>query len=314
MKISIRAFRHSTRVSELCTQEARGVIHSVFNHAINILVQNELYSILALENGYFPNAIIVKPSKRGGFKNFGIEPNLPVKFNQHCLILGNQLQIDFENSTIFSDKIDFSAEILDAVEIQNNLKVAVAEGEIQARKEGLGVFWEYIAQILSDNPVDITNLPDFQKKALYLQISLIRGLRRRNLELVNTTSSELSGLGIGLTPSGDDLLTGLVAAFRIFGSKTINSSFYSQITDLILMSSTGKTNAIAHQILLSATRQEVMSELASYISAIVSTQTVPLKTATRLLFSYGHSSGTEMGLGAFIGITLVNETRSLLLV
>lgn len=314
MKILLKACRHSTRVSELCTHAAHGVIHSVFNHAINIFVQNELYSILAIENGNFPNAIIVIPSQTDGFKNFGLESNLPAKFNQHCVILGNQFQVDFGNSRIYSDKMDIPTEILDVTDLKKNLVVAAAEGEIQAKKEGLGIFWEFITQILSGNPIDTTNLPVFQTKAYDLLVNLIRGLRVRNSKLVETTTSELSGLGIGLTPSGDDLLTGLVAAFRILGSKTINSNYYSQIADLILMSSTGKTNAIAYQMLLSATRQEFMSDLASYISALVSTQPVSIKIATRLLFSYGHTSGAEMGLGAFIGITLINETRAPLLV
>lgn len=314
MKILLKACRHSRRVSGLCTYGAHGVIHSVFNHAINILVQNELYSILDIENGDFPNTIIVKPSKRGGFQNIGIEPNLPVGFSQQCLILGNQLQIDFENSMIYSEKMDISAEILDITEIKKNLEVAAAEGNIQAKNQGLGIFWKFITQILYDKSEDISNFPVLQKKAHGLLKYLIRGIRDRNIGLVKSTTSELSGLGIGLTPSGDDLLTGLVAAFKILGSKTNNSSYYSQIADLVLMSSTGKTNAIAYQMLLSATRQEIMSGLANYISALVSTEPFPIKTATHQLFSYGHSSGSELGLGAFIGITLVNEARTNLLV
>lgn len=310
METTIKACRHSTRVGELCTHGAHGVIHSVFRRVINILVQNELYSISAIENGDFPNAIIVKPSQISSFLDLGLETTLVARFTKHCVVIGNQLQIDIENSTMYSDKKEISVDILDVFDIQKNLEVAIAEGKLQSINEGLGFFWEFIKEILSGDPLDITDLTAFQKKALHLITNLIHGLRGRNLELIKSTACELSGLGIGLTPSGDDLLTGLIAAFRMLGSRTMISNYYSQIVDLILMSSTGKTNAVAYQMLLSATRQEIMSGLANYISALVSTEPFPIKTTTRQLFSYGHSSGSELGLGALIGITLVNEART----
>lgn len=314
MQISIKATRHSTKINQLCRQRAYGVTHSVFDHAHNLIIQNELFSVLVIEKGNFPNAIIIKPSQINSLLSLSLKPNLCVRFNKTCVILSDRLHIDLSSSMIYADQKIIPNEILSILDIQKNLCIATTEGDIQAKKEGLGVFWKVITPLLSDTPVDTNNFLAFQKKSHSLLIGLVHGLRERNFDLIRSAISELSGLGIGLTPSGDDLLTGLVAAFTLFGSKTIHRDYYSNIADLILISSKGKTNTIAYQMLLSATRQEITSELANYITSIAAAKTIPIGAATRLLFSYGHSSGAEMGLGAYLGIALVNEARTLQLV
>lgn len=318
MKISLQASSYSSNTGDLCREGAIGLLHSVFNHALNILVRQELFSVLAIEKAEFPNSILVNPSLIEGFTNLSLTTNLITKFDKEYVIIGEKLLIYLKESTTYSDKKEVSSDILDKIYLQNNIDMAVAAGIRIANKEGLGIFWKSIQRILMDIPSETDGFSIFQKKA-YLRIcDLVHGLRHRNLDLVKKAVSDLSGFGIGLTPSGDDFLTGLISAFNLFGSKTVQGQYFSEIVEVILDYSRGNTNLISFQQLLSASRFEITSGLANYISAIVSggtnkTQSL-IEENSQLLFLYGHSSGTEMGLGAVVGISLINEARASLTV
>jgi hypothetical protein len=110
---------------------------------------------------------------------------------------------------------------------------------------------------------------------------------------------ELSGLGPGLTPAGDDLLAGLALGLRAALAclpgplaSALDSAVEGRTTDLAIArvrhAVAGRADEAVHDLLM----------------ALMSGTGDGLDEATRAAVDYGHSSGADTLVGLFAGLAL----------
>ena len=117
------------------------------------------------------------------------------------------------------------------------------------------------------------------------------------------TSRQLIGLGPGLTPSGDDVLAGLItslhATCRAHGRLP---SYNLQALTRIATEGKGKTTLISYEMLRHAARGHMTEAAESVIAGVL--QGEDCRTALALMAQYGATSGLDQLIGILLGIQL----------
>jgi hypothetical protein len=121
---------------------------------------------------------------------------------------------------------------------------------------------------------------------------------------VSEASYRLIGLGPGLTPSGDDILAGVMAAGFYFGLayRSLRSEV-KRINSSIISNAPGRTTTYSQILLSDANRGEVARPLGRLLQGILCGVEVALLTSlTRQVMALGESSGKETLVGVVTGL------------
>jgi hypothetical protein len=106
----------------------------------------------------------------------------------------------------------------------------------------------------------------------------------------------LLGLGHGATPSGDDILVGMLAVVHRFEGSGLMGSDPMGLSARAV--DRGQTTAVAAEMLYHATRGSFPEPLASFTRALGDPEHVPLVHRLADLYSLGSRSGRDMAHGA----------------
>lgn len=111
----------------------------------------------------------------------------------------------------------------------------------------------------------------------------------------------LVGLGPGLTPAGDDVLAGMLAALRLLpGAVSAPASAAVQtLRAAVTARAPSATTALSAALLRHATRGEVATPVARLVRALTGDGDVA--PATHALSAVGHTSGRELAAGVALG-------------
>jgi len=109
----------------------------------------------------------------------------------------------------------------------------------------------------------------------------------------------LKGLGVGLTPSGDDFLIGILLGIHLKTISTRQTDLSrDKILKLILENSLGK-NELSNWFLKTAFRGLVSSKMKIFISALSQGSMQDLREAFEIQARIGHSSGVDQLVGLY---------------
>jgi len=108
---------------------------------------------------------------------------------------------------------------------------------------------------------------------------------------------ELIGLGVGLTPSGDDYLVGLLAGFAALGDPV-----GIELGDAVAEHASVRTTAIGASALAHASRGAFAERLHDVLVALAGGRFADLATSIDRSTAYGATSGSDTLVGLFEGI------------
>lgn len=115
---------------------------------------------------------------------------------------------------------------------------------------------------------------------------------------------ELLGLGPGLTPSGDDLLSAVLVTLHAIGSEKFANRLWSALKDHL-----DRTNEISAAHLLSAARGTGGARLHSLLNAVLSGSAADITTAVAALAADEHTSNWDGLAGAAITLHAIFGAR-----
>lgn len=112
------------------------------------------------------------------------------------------------------------------------------------------------------------------------------------------------GAGVGLTPSGDDYLTGILIANSLYGFASFK--FIEEVKKYL---EEGYTTDIGKNQLLCAIEGLFGSSWIGFLKAFVETDELEMKTNFYKILSYGHTSGSDMFAGFCMGLNIVENFK-----
>ncbi|SDH35606.1 Protein of unknown function [Sinosporangium album] len=135
---------------------------------------------------------------------------------------------------------------------------------------------------------------------------LADGCASESLVDVVTAAERLVGLGPGLTPSGDDILAGVLVALRHLGTSA-GVPRAVRLADWLAAAVTydarTRTTPISATLLHCAARGEAAPEVTAALRGMAGRH--PLEPALQGLLSLGHTSGADLARGLHIGLDAV---------
>ncbi|WP_433431079.1 DUF2877 domain-containing protein [Nonomuraea sp. CA-141351] len=121
-----------------------------------------------------------------------------------------------------------------------------------------------------------------------------------------TAAEQLVGLGPGLTPSGDDVLAGLLVTLRHLGAAAGAERavwLADWLAATVTFDARTRTTPISATLLHCAARGEASPEVTAVLRGIAGGQS--LEPALRHLRRLGHTSGADLAQGIAIGVAAV---------
>ncbi|RAY13237.1 hypothetical protein DPM19_21145 [Actinomadura craniellae] len=116
-------------------------------------------------------------------------------------------------------------------------------------------------------------------------------------------AERIVGLGPGLTPSGDDVLAGLLVSLRLVGSAVGEGGTAVWLADWLGAAVTAhadtRTTSLAATLLHCAARGQAGAEVAAVLRAVAGHE--PMEPAVRRLLAAGHTSGADLAWGLLAG-------------
>jgi hypothetical protein len=135
--------------------------------------------------------------------------------------------------------------------------------------------------------------------------SAIISLNERAL-LQNT--QKILGYGRGLTPSGDDFLSGLLFTLNRAGSDCIPAAWLADIQEQILEQARTRTNSVSRSLLYCAAQGSADSRVQELVDALINKETAFSNQALPLA-RWGNSSGLDLFVGIAIAFQSMQERR-----
>ncbi|TDC03215.1 DUF2877 domain-containing protein [Nonomuraea longispora] len=118
-----------------------------------------------------------------------------------------------------------------------------------------------------------------------------------------TAAEQLMGLGPGLTPSGDDVLAGLLVTLRRLGAAAgVERAVWlaGWLGATVTFDARSRTTPLSATLLHCAAAGAASPEVTGVLRGLAGTQ--PLEPALRRLHRLGHTSGSDLAQGVAIGV------------
>ncbi|MGY0411664.1 DUF2877 domain-containing protein [Staphylococcus xylosus] len=251
---------------EILGQQQTSYVHSIFEKGFNIVNDDQkLIFIGSDENGTFPFGVTVDhQTKKQLLENIAV--NQPIKITANAIFITDNCQLVWRNQEVHASK----------VELNSN-----------------SFLWPMLHENITTYDFSEYNKGDFS----YLKMqSIMETLKQEDDKTVKSSLRYLIGRGQGLTPSGDDILTGML--FVHFMKPFIFDKNLEIIQELIQEQLT--------TIVATAFLDSALKELFS--SKILVLQHQPTVYHMNQLLEIGSSSGKDTLYGIFIATTLRSGT------
>lgn len=262
-----------------------GKIHSIFDKVVNILSEeNILYTI---SNNTTDNApYTLKVDYDESFNDI-TNQNEKVLKNDNQILIGKTV-IDLSTVNIWNMKdnkiIKFSHDI-----VKKNIKFFNMLIETMGKDGGCKYY--YLKHFLNKD-----------YKASLIERELAKRIEHfyKNLnedKISKEDITRLIGLGMGLTPSGDDFLTGFLATINLFES---NEHLFNQIKNYISLPLKSTTD-ISSAMIKAALEGKYREYVNQFIYSFLEDDKEKFLKAFKNLLKIGSSSGTDMSVGIVLG-------------
>lgn len=115
------------------------------------------------------------------------------------------------------------------------------------------------------------------------------------------------GRGPGLTPSGDDIVVGMIAAMA--SVRAVNAVPLAEMGDELEAAVRGRTTDVSAEYLYYACRSMAIGALCDLLSALGRSDPVGVRLAVDRLRRYGHTSGMDHLLGLIAALRYLDSGR-----
>lgn len=258
-------------------------IHSVYNKTINLLINNEIFALLP-NNGYLSPVSLITNLTPLEFQQLNFQQKQIYQIqlnNQNCVIFPSKLTA-LSNPNF--QLLQYYAEIAEKVLRQSTTTGLCLLLKNQSEDLILSATNRYLSQ--------------FQA---YYQAQDIKSAFNILLKLI--------GLGIGLTPSGDDFLCGFISVFHRLN--LTGTEFFQVLQEQIRLH-LRNTNPISARFLGCALENHFSKSIIEFFQ--LSPTTPPdIPQLVRIFENIGHSSGMDTLFGIYYACRLFLETKEQIL-
>ncbi|MYT74874.1 MULTISPECIES: DUF2877 domain-containing protein [unclassified Streptomyces] len=280
----------------LCATTGEGRIHSVFTRVVNLLTPDGLLVTLAArDGGDAPRTLVVDTPD---WTATALTAGRPVTFAPGNILLApgpRPLRVTSADARSWRPKAPSLTGFAPGT-------LARVSAQLDALNQEFGPRGGMLGPVPGAGPLELAVARALDAGRATLLTALRHGegdaaIRRGVLALL--------GLGPGLTPAGDDFLTGLTFVAALPGAAPTG---LVPAVRAVLAEHRGRTTDVSHATLTEATRARVRAELIHVLRQSAEEDRPPHAPVRRLL-AIGHTSGSDTLSGLVAGLHLEEELR-----
>jgi hypothetical protein len=281
-----------------------GWIHSVFHNALYILTGDwRLIGVVGPRSYNMPINLKVWLPKGLAIGDLGLSQGIPVRRSGDLLMIGGDLSVDLRGVRIWKP-VRKPLEVLDEAGLSRSIKEVEDAASERASAEGFGPLISHREGLIANDLGGIPSDGPMISKAARGIASLFKAVKERDPIGIDRSVTGLVGLGPGLTPSGDDFLTGFLASL-VFGARGFPHRFSFPIGSLrgSVLRARASTTLVSREFLLHAVEGEVAEPVNDLIAALFD-GSPQLRPLTHEVVDMGETSGCDIALGVIVGASL----------
>lgn len=273
-----RIYARSVSINALKELGEKNKVHSRFRNGVNLQGKENLIFIDDERQGQLPFGIHLKGSDLKSLLSLDTVNELYFRKFEKEIIFGNHI-LDMSRAKLFSPKLPTNSPTS-----QIALDMVYHKLEEMDFENGLGMT---IRQMLSgENP---------------LINELRKAISSHDIKDIKNILSMVVGRGKGLTPSGDDILVGLIYLHHI--KKFISRTFLQVLKQTI--SKNTLTTDISKTYYMAAFSGLFGSILLNLHKAMLRESMNEINFCIRRIIDYGHTSGRDTLSGIALGINII---------
>lgn len=292
MKSTSTAEAISAQLLDLLPQQPEpAAVHSVFRTSANLLYQGQLVTLLDDTRPLYPCA-----ARLGG--------SLPaLSAGEPALLCRERILFPRSGFTVTLDRAQVtSLSLFSPPSTLQQPHPAAAEAlreTILTRGKPEG-----FAPLLTMLEASPSPLPDnpYVRYATDRIPALFAALRQRDAEAAGEAAYSIAGCGIGLTPSADDFLCGVMASVLASAIARGEQNEWLPITAAMAERAAPRTNLISAAFLRQAACGQLSSDVLTLIRTLYSSVlSLRLPSAAMNVIAFGETSGTDILTGIYFG-------------
>lgn len=273
-----------------------GKVHSVFNNSFNLIFGERLVHIGASENGLSPFGLAITgqaaPMLTAAVRNAKTAQWLPESGE---IVIGDSAivataDVELHDMALEEDEEPNRQRLVLRAEscVEHLNKNGFRGGLIETEQEQKSL----LDYLLHDRPAQT----DFESRAAEL-VLLGKG---EHMRLPEEIYDYWIGRGPGLTPSGDDMMTGLLASLEVQGILSLD--LRASLKEYLERQGLKRTTPVACEYLLYALRGFFHASIQRLCMAFSSGDANQFQEALIEMEKIGHTSGIDTIIGMLIGI------------
>ena len=279
--------------SSASSKGLRGSVHSVFRHAVNIRLDGspEIATLVSRALPDAPNTLVVDSPD---FTKVELSADLPVTSDGGQVSVGALLLLDCGQAAAWAEpELNYP---LDDARLRENMKHLYLEyrlipGQDPASSQTLSVF-------AREASVFAREASAMLRKAT---ADLSEALLRRDTTRAKAETRNILGLGLGFTPSGDDIMLGLLGSLSIKGAPGLEFKNFGRA---VAQEAYQATNPVSATSVAKAAEGRLNSIISGFLHALMHLESPLPQLALRKVLQIGSSSGADIAYGLLKGMEL----------
>lgn len=273
---------YSSNIKRLFEVQAVLKVHSTYKNTINIAFDNRVFSIHHREIPLTPMSII-----------------LDLDQNQFNHLIGETNKVEIKDKKLIIN--NFTVKVDEADQINLSLEENHVAGRLDQNslKKFYSHLFDYLAALSRHS--DFFS-PTFSGEDLndYFLSKIVKLIKEKDPNKIGRKMIDLIGLGKGLTPSGDDVVCGILASLGFMGDQ-INKTKFKNITKNLknALDDPNITNVISREFIIYALDGYHSELIKKLYQAIANQKNVEQILET--ISNQGFSSGIDFLTGMYIG-------------
>ncbi|MFQ6027310.1 MAG: DUF2877 domain-containing protein [Dehalococcoidia bacterium] len=304
-------------VSTIGIAATRGFIESSGHGAVTAVFRRScycqweggpLFCVADGSSGAGPITLSVNLPETANLEDMGVAIGAPVVARDSRIYLGNRIILSLDSADIWQPTQ--VSEFASTETIQTRLLNLAAGLKPSLPPAGLAPLLPHVAQLAQGRIPQIPNLAPLTDLAAPRVARLCHGILNDAPGIIDEAVQDLVGLGPGLTPSGDDLLAGLLVALAAISAP---DRIMPALVESVQTHARTGTNRISQALLEQAAEGNGSQRQHQFLSQLLGAASDDrVETSAIALTQVGHTSGWDSLVGLMLGthLGLVLERRS----